>query len=330
MRFVCDATGRKAWFRIETEAEAARESELMRHAVEKHFRRAHEQASQGYRPAPGPYVEQDIGRAAHIRRAMPVFLTLRDAEGNALATAMLPQPAGQDSPGLQSDGRRPRQRRSLPGAWGRHPPWAGTSASPSTAPAATRTAGAERIGGGRPDVSAAAAHMDKGALLAWKREAPASVSTYEGFRSRLVGARGFEPPAPASRTQCSTRLSYAPSSSGNRAGSDAGRRCEGGDIALARGRGKAAPALVTAARSAYLAAACRPFPAARMMRRPPRRASADSLLARGGVVPAPAGRLRAGCRRCARRRQTGTRCRSAPPCAATARSPPGSSCSWRR
>ena len=97
MRFVCDAAGGKAWFRIETEAEAARESELMRHAVEKHFRRAHEQASQGYRPAPGPYVEQDIGRAAHIRRAMPVFVTLRDAEGNALATAMLPQPAGQDS-----------------------------------------------------------------------------------------------------------------------------------------------------------------------------------------------------------------------------------------
>ena len=97
MRFVCDATGGKAWFRIETEAEAARESELMQHAVEKHFRRAHEQASQGYRPAPGPYVEQDIGRAAHIRRAMPVFVTLRDAEGNALATAMVPQPAGQDS-----------------------------------------------------------------------------------------------------------------------------------------------------------------------------------------------------------------------------------------
>ena len=97
MRFVCDATGGKAWFRIETEAEAAQESELMQHAVEKHFRRAHEQASQGYRPAPGPYVEQDIGRAAHIRRAMPVFVTLRDAEGNALATAMLPQPAGQDS-----------------------------------------------------------------------------------------------------------------------------------------------------------------------------------------------------------------------------------------
>ena len=26
----------------------------------------------------------------------------------------------------------------------------------------------------------------------------------------LVGVRGFEPPAPASRTQCSTRLSYSP------------------------------------------------------------------------------------------------------------------------
>ena len=99
MRFVCDAAGQKTWFRIETEAEAARESELMRHAVEKHFRRAHEQASQAYRPAPGPFVEQDIGRAAHIRRTMPVFLTLRDGEGAALATAMLPpqQAAGRDT-----------------------------------------------------------------------------------------------------------------------------------------------------------------------------------------------------------------------------------------
>ncbi len=99
MRFVCDAAGGKAWFRIETEAEAAKESELMRHAVEKHFRRAYEQASLAYRPAPGPFVEQDIGRAAHIRRTMPVFLTLRDAEGTALATAMLPpQQAGRDGP----------------------------------------------------------------------------------------------------------------------------------------------------------------------------------------------------------------------------------------
>ncbi len=90
MQFVCDADGRKTWFRIETEAEAARESELMGHAVEKHFRRAYEEACQAYSPAAGPYVEQDIGRAAHIRRIMPVFLTLRDEEGVPLVTAMLP------------------------------------------------------------------------------------------------------------------------------------------------------------------------------------------------------------------------------------------------
>lgn len=90
MQFVCDAAGGKTWFRIETEAEAARESELMGHAVEKHFRRALEDASRSYNPGPVPYVEQDIGRAAHIRRTMPMFLTLRDAEGAALVTAMLP------------------------------------------------------------------------------------------------------------------------------------------------------------------------------------------------------------------------------------------------
>lgn len=96
MQFVCDAPGQKIWFRIETEAEAAQESLLMHHAVEKHFRRAYDEASQAYRPAPGPYIEQDIGREAYIRRAMPVFLTLRDGEGNALVTAMLPL-AGRDS-----------------------------------------------------------------------------------------------------------------------------------------------------------------------------------------------------------------------------------------
>ena len=30
----------------------------------------------------------------------------------------------------------------------------------------------------------------------------------------MVGERGFEPPAPASRRQCSTRLSYSPTESG--------------------------------------------------------------------------------------------------------------------
>ena len=99
MRFVCDAAGGKAWFRIETEAEAAQEAELMRHAVEKHFRRAQEQASHGYKPVPGPFIEQDIGRAAHVRRTMPVLLTLRDGDGTPLATARLPQqqPVGRDT-----------------------------------------------------------------------------------------------------------------------------------------------------------------------------------------------------------------------------------------
>ena len=69
----------------------------MHHAVEKYCRRAYDQASLAYRPAPGPYIEQDIGRSAYIRHAMPVFLTLRDGEGNPLATAMLPQPR-RDSP----------------------------------------------------------------------------------------------------------------------------------------------------------------------------------------------------------------------------------------
>ena len=100
MQFVCDAAGQTSWFRIETEAEAAQESELMQHAVEKHFRRAWEQASESWRPGALPFVEQDIGRAAHIRRTMPLFLTLRDAEGTALVTAMIPA-AGQGGGVLQ-------------------------------------------------------------------------------------------------------------------------------------------------------------------------------------------------------------------------------------
>ena len=103
MQFVCDAAGQKTWFRIETEAEAAQESQLLRHAVEKHFRRAHEEAALAYVPPPGgPFIEQDIGRAAHIRRTMPIFLTLRDGEGTALATAMLPpRSAGLEGPAMR-------------------------------------------------------------------------------------------------------------------------------------------------------------------------------------------------------------------------------------
>ena len=47
---------------------------------------AHLQAGAG----PLPFVERDVGRAAHVRRAMPVLLTLRDGDGNALTNAPLP------------------------------------------------------------------------------------------------------------------------------------------------------------------------------------------------------------------------------------------------
>jgi hypothetical protein len=91
MKFICDAPDGKVWFRIETEFEAQQESVLMQHAVEKYFRREWEKAAQNYQPPPATsYIERDIGLNDHIQREMPLFLTLRDAEGNGLATAMLP------------------------------------------------------------------------------------------------------------------------------------------------------------------------------------------------------------------------------------------------
>lgn len=96
MRYVVDAPNGKTWFRIETEMEATRESELMRHAVEKFFRLEREKAAQTYRPVSKTFFEQEIGLNAHIQREMPLFLTLRDQDGNAHVTAMLP-PGGKDS-----------------------------------------------------------------------------------------------------------------------------------------------------------------------------------------------------------------------------------------
>lgn len=90
MNFVCDAPEGKAWFQIETEAEAALESVAMKHAVEKYFRREWDKALQSYKPTSPSFIERDIGIKAHVRRTMPLFVTLRDREGNALATAMLP------------------------------------------------------------------------------------------------------------------------------------------------------------------------------------------------------------------------------------------------
>ena len=95
MQYVCDA-GAATWFRMETLAEAVQESQLMSHAVERYFRDAEEKAAKSYQPPPGARLsEQNIGLKGHIKRSMPLFLTLRDREGTALVTAMLP-PAGAD------------------------------------------------------------------------------------------------------------------------------------------------------------------------------------------------------------------------------------------
>ena len=100
MQYICDAPRAKTWFRIETEGEAVLESEAMGHAVEKHFRQAQEAAAEAYRSSAVPFIEQNIGLKAHIRRVMPQFLTLRSAEGAALVTAMLP-PAGRYDPAFR-------------------------------------------------------------------------------------------------------------------------------------------------------------------------------------------------------------------------------------
>ena len=100
MKYVCDAPDGKTWFQFETEVEADRESALMDHAVAKYFQRERTKAAQSYRSLSRTSFEQNIGLESHIRRQMPLFLTLRDAEGNGLATAMLP-PGGRDDLGFK-------------------------------------------------------------------------------------------------------------------------------------------------------------------------------------------------------------------------------------
>jgi hypothetical protein len=95
MKYVCDAPKKRTWFRIETDAEAETETRLMRHAVEKHFRREMARARENYTPGPG--LERDIGLKAHLARTSPLFLTLRADDGEPLATAMLP-PGGKADP----------------------------------------------------------------------------------------------------------------------------------------------------------------------------------------------------------------------------------------
>jgi hypothetical protein len=95
MQFVCDAPN-GTWFRMETEGEAFQESQLMNHAVEKHFRQAAEAAAKSFvPPASARSFEQNIGLKSHVQKVMPIFVTLRDGDGKGLVTAMLP-PAGKD------------------------------------------------------------------------------------------------------------------------------------------------------------------------------------------------------------------------------------------
>lgn len=90
MQYICDAPP-YTWFRLETVAEATEESKLMQHAVERHFRQAYEAAEKNYvPPATLRSFEQKIGLKDHIKRTMPLFMTLRDNTGKGLVTAMLP------------------------------------------------------------------------------------------------------------------------------------------------------------------------------------------------------------------------------------------------
>jgi hypothetical protein len=98
MEYVCDAPRNRTWFRIVTEGEAAAESLEMRHTVEKYYRRERERAIDAFHPSTSVFIEQDINKEAHIRRAMPLFLTLRDQDGVGLVTAMLP-PQGKQGGG---------------------------------------------------------------------------------------------------------------------------------------------------------------------------------------------------------------------------------------
>jgi hypothetical protein len=100
MQYVCDAPDGKTWFRIETVEEAAKESALMNHAVEKHFRQQWDAAATSFKPASSVYIEQNIGLKSHVQRKMPLFLTLRNGDGDGLATAMLP-PGGKNKGGFR-------------------------------------------------------------------------------------------------------------------------------------------------------------------------------------------------------------------------------------
>jgi len=97
MKYLGDAPDGRTWFRLETEAEAEMESAAMAHAVAKHFLRAMNAARQRYVPTSAVPFEANIGLNAHLQRTMPLFVTLRDMEGEPHVTGMLP-PGGKEDP----------------------------------------------------------------------------------------------------------------------------------------------------------------------------------------------------------------------------------------
>jgi len=111
MKYICDAPGNRTWFRLETEAEAVNESDTMQHAVEKYFRKERERAAHSYQPTSPVFIEQEIGLNAHLQREMPLFLTLRNDDGAALVTAMLP-PRGREHAIARSRATTTWRRRS--------------------------------------------------------------------------------------------------------------------------------------------------------------------------------------------------------------------------
>ena len=157
MKYVCDAPAGKTWFRIETEAEAASESDVMRHAVEKFFRKEQEKATQTLSTAvQGLLRAGDRAQGAHSARdaAVPdLARRRRHAAGHRHAAAGR---AGR--PQLPADHRRHGERRPLCRARRRDPArWASISASRSSGRAATPTAATDTP---RPDPTSRASCPD--------------------------------------------------------------------------------------------------------------------------------------------------------------------------
>src|SRR5207253_2071920 len=129
---------------------------------------------------------------------------------------------------------RPRAARA-PGGRPRHPPRSRAAAAPrARSPlgggqaARRRRSAAPRsaLGGGGPppwwSQSPRAPALRRARRRAPRRRAtdvapaPAVCLAPERLAGEMVGVTGFEPAAPASRTQCSTRLSYTPCKAGQR------------------------------------------------------------------------------------------------------------------